>query len=111
MTDTCGPVDCAGTTWRACGFPGCPDRLDMAAVLAGEASPRGWLRNRLARYLCQDHGHGQHLPDWKLAERVDPVQAVPTCSCGWEGGRATNLLDANRQWTEHTNQCVEVTDA
>ncbi len=90
-----------GTTMRACGYPGCPDELDMAAVMSGTAPPRGWMRNRLVEYMCQPHAAGVHVPAWEVDRSTDPPRAIPTCSCGWAGDPARNLAGAAEQWRTH----------
>lgn len=89
------------TTMRNCGYPGCPDRLDMGAVLFGGDSARGWWRNPLVAYLCQDHAHGTHVPAWSPDHTTDPPRAVPRCSCAWRGDPSTNLAGAIEQWETH----------
>ncbi len=98
MTDE---AEIVSTTFRDCGHPACPDKLDMGAVMFGQASPRGWMRNRLVHYLCQEHAHGAHVPAWEPDYTTEPVRAIPTCSCAWAGDPAVNLAGAAEQWETH----------
>lgn len=100
---------CAPQALRPCGFPGCPDQLDIVAVMSGTAPPRGWVRNRLVEYLCAEHGGGAHVPGW---ERFDgpadgQVQAVAVCSCGWRGTPSPNLAGAHTEWSGHASERVD----
>lgn len=89
----------SGTTMRGCGRPGCTRAFDIAALFDGTSDAGPWHRNRLVRYLCPDHNHGQHVPDWtSIAGR-----AVPQCSCGWVGAPAVNIRGARDQWCAHVH--------
>lgn len=86
--------------WRLCVWPGCPDRLDLGAVMDGRAEPRGWVQQVLSlNYLCGTHARAGHLP------RREGVRVV--CECGWVsagqvvGEPASTLAILRAIWRQH----------
>lgn len=89
------PAYDGGTTLRSCLWPGCANRFDIAAVMAGEQPARGWVTLRsVVGHLCGSHAVGGHLP-----RRRDRRAA---CECGWASASdAGTLGEIGEQWRSH----------